>query len=511
MKRILSLLLCLILLVLCGCSSADKPYTPTGDALMAEDDQGPAPTAPRENTQDSLVLTYYPDQSMNPYLCTDFTNRALFSLLYQGLFSVDRSYQAEPMLCKQYSVSPDLRSYSFSLESATFSDGSVLTAQDVVSSLQAARESTMYQGRFLHIADISVSGGNVAITLDTPMENLPLLLDIPIIKASQVADHNPLGTGPYIMNTSAANATLQKRTNWWCSADLQITAPIIALTPASSPTQIRDEFEFSDLSLVCADPGSDRYVDYRCDYELWDCENGMFMYISFCKEGTVFSDPKMRAALTYAIDRDALVSSFYRGFARSTTLPASPLFPSYSQVLANRYTYDPAKFTKAVSEGGFTGTTITMLVNKDDSLRLRVAYAIADAIEACGLKVQMSELSGNAYMEALLFRVFDLHLGQTRLSPNMDLSAFFHTSGALSYGGVNDPAAYQLTLQALENHGNYYTLYQTVMEEGLLCPILTGSYSVYATRGLLTGLTPARDNIFYYSLGKTMEQAQILE
>ena len=119
MKRILSLLLCLILLVLCGCSSADKPYTPTGDALMAEDDQGPAPTAPRENTQDSLVMTYYPDQSMNPYLCTDFTNRALFSLLYQGLFSVDRSYQAEPMLCKQYSVSPDLRSYSFSLESAT--------------------------------------------------------------------------------------------------------------------------------------------------------------------------------------------------------------------------------------------------------------------------------------------------------------------------------------------------------------------------------------------------------
>lgn len=511
MKRILSLVLCLSMLFLCGCSQADKPYVPTGDALMDADDQGPVPTAPQNNDQDSLVLTYYPDQSLNPYLCTDFTNRVLFSLLYQGLFSTDRSYQTEPVLCKQYSVSQDMRSYTFYLENATFSDGSALTAQDVVASLQAAKESTMYKGRFLHIADMAVSGGNVVITLDTPMENLPLLLDIPIVKASQVTENAPLGTGPYVLTATAANANLHRRTNWWSSADLQITAPTIALVTATSATQIRDEFEFSDLSLVCADPCSDRYVDYRCDYELWDCENGMFMYISFCKEGEIFSDPKLRAALTYAIDRDALVSEFYRDFARSTTLPASPLFPSYSQTLADRYSYDPMKFSQAVSDAGLTGTTITMLVNKDDSLRLRVAKAIAQSIEACGLKVQLSELSGNAYLEALQYRVFDLHLSQTRLSPNMDLSAFFHTNGALSHGGVNDVAAYSLALQALENHGNYYTLYQTVMDEGLLCPILTGSYAVYATRGLLTGLTPARDNIFYYSMGKTMEQAKITE
>ena len=511
MKRILSLILCLSFLFLCGCSQAGKPYVPTGDALMDADDQGPVPTAPQNNDQNSLVLTYYPNQSLNPYLCTDFTNRVLFSLLYQGLFSTDRSYQTEPVLCKQYSVSQDMRSYTFYLENATFSDGSALTAQDVVASLQAAKESTMYKGRFLHIADMAVSGGNVVITLDTPMENLPLILDIPIVKASQVAENAPLGTGPYVMTATAANANLHRRTNWWSNATLQITAPTIALVTATSAAQIRDEFEFSDLSLVCADPCSDRYVDYRCDYELWDCENGMFMYISFCKEGKIFSDPKLRAALTYAIDRDSLVSEFYRDFARSTTLPTSPLFPSYSQTLADRYSYDPMKFSQAVSDAGLTGTTITMLVNKDDSLRLRVAKAIAESIEACGLKVQLSELSGNAYLEALQYRVFDLHLSQTRLSPNMDLSAFFHTNGALSHGGVNDVAAYALALQALENHGNYYTLYQTIMDEGLLCPILAGSYAVYATRGLLTGLTPARDNIFYYSLGKTMEQAKITE
>ena len=63
--------------------------------------------------------------------------------------------------------------------------------------------------------------------------------------------------------------------------------------------------------------------------------------------------------------------------------------------------------------------------------------------------------------------------------------------------------------EALGNHGNFYTLHQNVMDDGRLCPILFRSYAIYATRGLLTGLTPARDNVFYYSLGKTMEKARL--
>ena len=507
MKRILCLMLSLVLL--CGCSK-QSAYEPTGDALMPEDYSGPAITGPQDDTEQSLVLTYYPNITMNPYQCTDFTNRALFSLLYQGLFALNRNYQAEPILCKQFSVSQNMMRYTFYLENATFSDGSALTGQDVAASLEAARTGPVYQGRFLHITEITASGNTVTVFLDTPMETLPLLLDIPIVKASQVDLEQPLGTGPYYLASAGSVASLQRRTNWWCTPfNMQITAPTIALTRAESVTQIRDEFEFSDLGLVCADPCSDRYVDYRCDYELWDCDNGMFLYLTFSGDSVIFKDPQIRAAVTYAIDRDALASQYYRGFARGASLPASAQFPYYSQSLASRYSYDPDRFKQAIADAGLVGSQISLLVNKDDSLRLRVARAIAEMLEEGGLVVTVSELSGDFYMESLQYRVFDLYLGQTRLSPNMDLSAFFHTNGALSYGGVNDVGAYNLCLQALENHGNYYTLYQTVMDNGLMCPVLTGSYAVYATRGLLTDLTPARDNVFYYTLGKTLTQAQI--
>ena len=508
MKRIFSIFLCCILLA--GCSVGSQgAYVPTGDGLTWDEDYtGPTQQTAAPEREQELTLTCYQDQPMNPLKCNDFTNRALFSLLYQSLFVVDRDYQVEPMLCKHYSRSQDMKTYTFHLENATFSDGSRLTAQDVAATLEAARESEIYSGRLRHISQITVTGSGVEIQLTTAYENLPILLDIPILKQSQLEAEYPLGTGPYVLENNALGMRLRRRSNWWCSSDMAVTAPAISLVPAESVTQIRDEFEFSDLGLVCADPGSDNYADFRCDFELWDCENGIFLYLACNMDSKVFSDPKIRAALTYAIDRDAIVEEHYRGFARSAVLPMSPQCPYYSQKLASDYSYDSVKFAQALNEAALLQEEpIVFLVNSDDSLRVRVARAIRDMLVDCGLKVTMRELSSSDYRYALLIRTYDIYLGQTKLSANMDLSPFFYSAGALSYGNISDVATYSLCLEALANHGNYYTLHQRIMEDGRLCPILFRSYAVYATRGLLSDITPSRDNVFYYSLGKTMESA----
>ena len=508
MKRLTALLLCLCLL-LCGCKTGTG-YTPTGDGLTYDEDYTGVQNIHQEDKEpQQLSLPYYQARSLNPYLCTDFTNRALFSLLYQSLFTTDRDYVTQPQLCKTYSVSEDAKSYTFYPENATFSDGSVLSAADVLASLTAARESDFYKGRFLHITELLLSNdGGVTIHLDTPYENLPLLLDIPIVKADHVALDRPLGTGPYVLYTAAGGESLLRRNDWWSSAKLPVNADTISLFAAESTIHIRDQFEFHGLSMVCADPGSDHYADYRCDYELWDCENGIFLYIATSADSEVFQNDAVRSGLTYAIDRDLLVEEFYRGFARSACLPASPLSPYYSQNLADRYQYDALKFTQTVKDEGMEGSSVVFLVNSEDSMRLRVARRIAQMLKDCGLEVELSAKSGSRYVDALKSRQYDLYLGQTRLSPNMDLSAFFATYGELSWGGVNDLSAYALSLQALENHGNYFTLHKLVMDQGLLCPVLFRSYSVYATRGLLSELTPARDNVFYYSSGKTLEDAK---
>ena len=514
MKKILCFLLCIVMVSgLFGCGRNYDHYAPTGDGLTWEEGETHPTQEGKEESSQELNLIYYPDRSMNPYVCTDYTNRALFSLLYQSLFVVDRNYQVEPMLCKNFKISQDMRTYTFYPEAAVFSDGSVLTSQDVLQSLLAAKESPYYAGRFTHVKEISVAAdGGVVVQLDTDYENFQLLLDIPILKQSQIQLDYPLGTGPYVLEMSGDTACLRRRADWWCKADMVITAPVIGLKRAESNTQIRDEFEFSDLDLVCADPGSDRYADYRCDYELWDCENNIFLYLCCNMNSQVFSNPEVRSALVYAVDRDTLAAEYYRGFARSSNLPASSLSPYYNPTLAARYAYDGGvKLKEAVSQIALPEEPIIFLVNKEDSLRVRVARKIAEVLRSAGLTVQMEEVGASTYQLYLNRGIYDLYLGQTKLSANMDLSPFFSSSGSLNYGSIADVALYTLCNEALANHGNFYTLHQSVMEDGRLCPILMRSYAVYATRGLLTGLTPARDSVFYYSIGKTLAKAQIFD
>ncbi len=509
MKRILCILLCACLL--CGCSLfGEEPYVPTGDSLIRDD--MPLPTEPVDDTPLDLSLVYYPEKTMNPYASNDYTNRALFSLIYQGLFNYDRNYQVQPVLCKQYSVSRDMRTYVFYLENATFSDGAPVTPEDVVASFQQAKASAYYGGRFSHISSFTVTEDRgVQVRTSVPMENLPLLLDIPIVKATEVELDNPLGSGPYMLDKNSLHPIL-RRTNWWSKAVPPINAPAITLFEAKAShqalSQIADYFKFDGLDLVCVNPCSDPYADYMCDCEHWSMENGNFLYLA-CSADSPLTTSGLRKALTFAVDRDTLATTQYRGFGLAATLPASPRFPYYNQALANNYGYDPEKFAQAVEDAGMIGREITLLVNGQDSLRSQVAQAIADMLEAGGLKVIVEKKSGSSYTSALRYRNYDLYLGQTKLSPNMDLSNFFSSAGSLNYGGLSDVAAYALSKEALANHGNYYTLHESVMENGLICPILFQSFGVFSTRGKVSFLTPARDNIFYYSTGKTLAEALI--
>lgn len=508
MKRLIAIML-IACLFLAGCGNEHEPYVPTGDALV-DGTGATTPTTPKE--PEELKLAYDADAGFHPYTCINQTNRALFSLVYQGLFAVDAAYQVQPMLCKSYLISADMRTYTFYLEEASFSDGQPVTAADVVNSLRSARESGYYAGRFAHIVTIDAAAdGSVVITMDTPCESLLLLLDIPIIKEREDPQKAPLGTGPYILEDTVTGKQLRRQAAWWCDAPLETNAAVIPLIAGDSPSDIRDLFEFSQLGLVCTDPGSDSYVDFRGDYELWESENGLFLYIGFNAKSKVFEIDSIRTALTHAIDRDALVKEFFRGFAHSATLPASPLFPHYSEQLAERFGYAQEKFTQAVEERQLEDKTVVFLVNKDDSRRMRTARTIRKMIEACGLKVTMSELPGEEFRKALRKGEYDLYLGQTKLSPNMDLTAFFAEDGALNFGEMDTVAANVVNLEALANSGNYQSLHELVMQEGLLCPILFRSDAIYGHRGLLSGLTPARDNIFYYNLGKNAKDALLEE
>ena len=77
--------------------------------------------------------------------------------------------------------------------------------------------------------------------------------------------------------------------------------------------------------------------------------------------------------------------------------------------------------------------------------------------------------------------------------------------GTLTNNVLNNDTLLGMTKEALSNSGTFYNLCQMVAEDGSVIPILYGCYNVYSKRGQLLDLQPARDNVFYYSIGKTMD------
>lgn len=515
MKKFAALLLCLgLALSMSACVAENRTFVPSGGQLVMDTPGDTDATIPAQYAEpQELTLTYYPKRSTNPFTCTDYTNRALFSLIYQGLFSVNSSYEAVPILCSRYEVSQDLLTYTCHLaDGAAFSDGTAMTIQDVLASYNAAKESVYYSGRFIHIETFRTSGSAIIFQLSTPMEDLPILLDIPIVPAEQVNDPAPMGSGPYSLHSTITSGYLRRVADWWCQGvvDLAVTANSIPLISAESATQIRDQFQFYDLDLVCANPCSDLYADFRCDYELWDCENGEMLFLA-CNVAhrSFFSSSGLRSLLTYAIDRESLSEKYYQSFARPVTLPASTYFPQYNTGLAEKYAYDPDHFKEALAGVARPDRPLVLLVNSDDTLRLQTARDIASSLSELGLPTTVEAVDTSKFMARIQAGNYDLYLGSTRLSANMDLSAFFQPQGSLAYNGISSSSLYELCLDALENHGNYYTLYQEVAEDGRIVPILFCGYAVYATRGTLSDLQPARDNVFFYTLGRTLQDALV--
>ena len=520
MKRFAALALTAALLtgLFCGCSREEEPYVPTGDAILLEGME-PEDLMQEEEVIDELSLAYDPSRSMNPLIGNNISNRVLFSLMYQGLFASNSRNVTVPILCNRYRVSPDNTIYTFYVDpKATFSDGSRVRIDDVFATYAAAKESDYYKGRFTHIVEIKQNDdGSVTFYLDTAYENLPMLLDIPIVKASEVEADFPLGTGPYAFTKTTSGATLNRVTNWWCETRIPTNARVISLLETATQAEVRDEFQFGELGLACSNPLLDSYAEYRCDYELWTVENGVFLYLGVnVLYSPYFKDNEtLRKALTFAIDRETINNTYYRGMGQVTTLPTSPGSPYYNAALASRYSYEPMRFLDAIA--GFqipkddkgAIRPMRLLVNSDDSARLQAARAIADHLSELGIPTGTLEYGssgpGTKYADVLWAGNFDLYLGQTKLPPNNDLSEFFKGYGTLRYGGITDGTLLNMTKEALGNSGIYYNLNKMVADDAKIIPILFGCYNVYAQRGELLDLAPSRDNVFYYSIGKTMD------
>ena len=508
MKRLICLLLALCFLS--GC--ANLPQLPQQETTEPTELYLPQREERVVEPATGFGLAYIPEYGFNPYQCTCITNRPVLSLCYEGLFVLGSNFQPEPVLCEHFAVSESGKIYLFTLrEGCSFYDGSAITAEDVVASLRAAKGSAYYGSRFSKVAEFSAKDSRtVQMILEVPYENLPLLLDVPVVKAATVDNALPMGSGPYCLTERAGRLDLVRNAAWWQDSVRPVDFPRITLTACANPSEVRDSFEFGATSLVCADLNAPTAVGYRCDYELWDNRTTIMQYLGFNLNYGLFTNQELRAAVTHIIDRQSIVASVYKGFAEPACLPCAPSSPLYDQDLARAYRYDKSAFLTAKRMAGITEEdTGILLVCAADPTRVETAHRIADVLKENGVKLEIRAQDYETYRRSLSNGEYDMYIGETRLSGNFDLSEFFMGYGSLCYGGLQSGAMYKLCTDALENSGNCYTLQKSVMDGGYFCPLLFKSYAVMANRGAINTLQPAVDMVFHLSGGRTLADASI--
>ena len=318
----------------------------------------------------------------------------------------------------------------------------------------------------------------------------------------------PPGTGPYEY-TSAAR--LSRFSDWW--QDTALTdAPYITLHAAETSVDVRDQFEYANVNLVLTDPNSTAYASFHNDYELWTANTTVMQYIGYNITNKVFSNYGLRSSITYAIDRETIVTELAGGFALPATLPASPLAEQYDVRLANSFDYSQSDFEahlESASVEDMDGDGVldlyvaslgyaipvegTMIVCAGSYQRVQTAQRVVDALNSRGFKLTLQTLDEAEYRSALQNGNFDLYFGEVRLSANFDLTPFFSIYGSLNFGGLSDSTMLNLCELALTNNGNAYSLHKRVCERGYITPVLFKVDALYTTRGMVADPTQYLD------------------
>lgn len=493
MRQRLLCLLSAVLLLLSACGA-------DGSAGSGSQSDTSAPALSRqEPVTTPFTLAAYPSYSFHPTLAANRANLALAPLLYEPLFQLDASFQAQPVLCQSYTASGDGLTWTFTLRSGiTFSDGTPLTGQTVADALNTARGAeSRYASRLSGVTGVEASGENtVTITLSRPNGNLPLLLDIPIALGT---GDRPAGTGPYVFSQQGDSLSLTARSGWWQDKSLPCTE--IPLRAVSRSDDLIFAFSSGDVSLVDVDLMGTNAMGYSGSYETWDYATTDLIYLGFNTQSGLCRSAGVRTALTRGIDRDAVAQTVYASHAVSTALPVHPASPLYDQTLAGVLSYAPEALVSQLEDLGVLGRELVLLVNRENTAKLSAAQLIAGQLESAGMEITVNALDFEDYTAALAQGDFDLYLGEVVLTADFDLTALLSSGGALNYGRWQDAQGDSLLSAFVQASGEARTaaaraLFEYLNQQAPIAPVCFKNGSVLTQWGRLSGLSPVRGNVF---------------
>lgn len=371
--------------------------------------------------------------SLDPHEQLSGGTLQLSHMVFDPLVRWTQDLQFEPRLAESWEQI-DATTTRFKLRSGvTFHSGNALTAKDVDWTFDRLKESPDFKGIFALFTDVEVVD-DMTFDLKTS-EPYPLVLHtatyiFPMDSAfysgttddgkdkaelvkhgDSFASRNVSGTGPFVVTEreQGVKVVFDRFDGYWDAASPGNVDQIILTPIKEDPTRVAALLS-GDVDFIAPVPPTDlKRVEGADGVDLITMPGTRIITFQMNQNRVeAFKDARVRQAIDYAVNNDAIVKKIMRGFG-TVGAQASPAgYLGYNEALTPRFDLEKAKALMA--EAGYAdGFSITMMapnnryVNDD-----KIAQAVASMLSKINIKVDLQTMPKAQYWPKFDERAADM-------------------------------------------------------------------------------------------------------
>src|SRR6476469_3502259 len=390
-----------------------------------------------------------PDQ-LDPHKTTAYFSFEVLENVYDTLVEPDENLEMQPALAQSWDVSPDQLTWTFQLRpGVTFHDGSPLTADDVVFSYRRIIDEQLSNvDKLSAVTDIRAANpATVVIRLKQPTPNLltnlggfkgMAIVSRRNVESGQIATH-PIGTGPFAFSgqKSGDSITLRANPSYW-GGPPKVSG--VTFRFISEPTTALSALQAGEIDWTDSIPPQ-RVAQLKNDdsITLAVTASNDYWYLALNEARKPWNDVRVRQAVAYGIDREAIVAATSYGTAAANQLAIPQGNPWYTEY--HRYGYDVEKAKNLLDEAGVSGADLDMLVTSEYPETVTAAQVIADNLAPLGITVNIHTVDVAAWLDEQNSGHFDmLMMGWLgNIDPDDYYYAQHHTGGTSNAQKYSNP------------------------------------------------------------------------
>jgi len=340
--------------------------------------------------------------NLDPRYATDAASERANRLLYQRLVEFDASAKPIAGIASWHAESP-LR-YRFTLKEglAPFHNGHVVSAADVKATYDsfAQLKDAPHAAEFANISRITVlNERTLFMDLKVPDAHFPAKLIIgilpqPLIEKHHDFAHHPVGSGVFQFSSWQDKLMLKR------VADGQL----VSLGEVKDPTVRVLKLLRGEADLLQGDlpPELVKYLQTKPEVTVQSVVGANFSYLGLNMQDPVLQQLKVRQALTYAIDRQAIINSV---MVRQTRLAGTILPPEHYSNAAlgiatlTSYRYNPVRAKQLLQEAGISLPLKLVYKTSTDAQRVRFATILQAQMAPAGIDLEIRSLDWGTFFE----------------------------------------------------------------------------------------------------------------